>query len=149
MTYTREDIINRAKELAKMISETEEVDFFKRAEAQINYNQKVQQTISQIKALQKQAVNFQHYGKHEALKQVEEKIDGLQEELDGIPVVQDFKSSQMDVNDLLQIVASTISNGVTDEIITATGGDVLRGETGSKVNNSGSTGSCGDGCGCH
>ncbi len=38
--YTKEDIIVRAKELAKMISETEEVDFFKRAEAQINEKQK-------------------------------------------------------------------------------------------------------------
>jgi cell fate (sporulation/competence/biofilm development) regulator YmcA (YheA/YmcA/DUF963 family) len=148
-TYTREEIITRARELAKMISHTEEVDFFKRAEAQINYNQKIQQTIAQIKALQKQAVNFQHFGKHEALKQVEEKIDALQEELDNIPVVQDFKTSQVDVNDLLQLVANTISNTVTDEIITTTGGDVLRGETGSKVNNSSSNGSCGDGCGCH
>ncbi len=149
MTISRDEIITRAKELARMISETEEVDFFKRAEEQINYNQKVQQTIAQIKALQKQAVNFQHYGKHEALKKVEEQIDGLQEELDSIPVVQAFKSSQMDVNDLLQLVASTISNGVTDEIITSTGGDVLRGETGSKVNGASSGGSCGDGCGCH
>ncbi len=149
MTISREEIITRAKELAKMISETDEVDFFKRAEAQINYNQKVQQTISQIKALQKQAVNLQHFGKHEALKQVEEKIDLLQDEMDNIPVVQDFKTSQMDVNDLLQLVASTITNGVTDEIITSTGGNVLRGETGSKANSSNSNGSCGDSCGCH
>jgi cell fate (sporulation/competence/biofilm development) regulator YmcA (YheA/YmcA/DUF963 family) len=147
MTYSRTEIITRAKELAKMISETEEVDLFKRAELKINRNEKVQETISQIKALQKQAVNYQHYGKHEALKQVEEKIDALQDELDGIPVVQDFKTSQVDVNDLLQLVAATISNTVTDEIIISTGGDVLRGETGSKVNGSG--GSCGDGCGCH
>jgi cell fate (sporulation/competence/biofilm development) regulator YmcA (YheA/YmcA/DUF963 family) len=147
MTYSRTDIITRAKELARMISETEEVDLFKHAELKINRNEKVQATISQIKALQKQAVNYQHYGKHEALKQVEDKIDALQDELDGIPVVQDFKTSQVDVNDLLQLVASTISNTVTDEIIISTGGDVLRGETGSKVNGSG--GSCGDGCGCH
>jgi cell fate (sporulation/competence/biofilm development) regulator YmcA (YheA/YmcA/DUF963 family) len=148
-TYTREEIINRARDLAKMISQTEEVDFFKRAEAQINYNQKVQQIISKIKALQKQAVNFQHYGKHEALKQVEEKIDNLQEELEAIPVVQDFKTSQVDVNDLLQLVANTISNTVTNQIIESTGGDVLRGETGSKVNGTSSGSSCGDGCGCH
>lgn len=147
MTYSRTDIIARAKDLAKMIAETEEVDLFKRSEAQINRNQKVQEMISQIKALQKQAVNYQHYGKTEALKKVEEKIDALQDELDNIPVVQDFKTSQLDVNDLLQLVAATISNTVTDEIIVSTGGDVLRGETGSKVNGTG--GSCGDGCGCH
>ncbi|RFB18982.1 hypothetical protein DZB84_01655 [Bacillus sp. HNG] len=140
--YTKEQIVERATELAKMIAETEEVDFFKRAEAQINENKKVQEIIETIKSLQKQAVNFQHYGKSEALKQVEEKIDNLQAELDSIPVVEEFKNSQLEVNDLLQLVAHTISNNVTNEIITSTGGDLLAGETGSKMNNK-------SGCGCH
>ncbi|WP_010282255.1 RicAFT regulatory complex protein RicA family protein [Bacillus timonensis] len=140
--FTKEQIVERATELAKMIAETQEVDFFKRAEAQINQNKKVQEIIETIKSLQKQAVNFQHYGKSEALKQVEEKIDNLQEELDNIPVVAEFKSSQVEVNDLLQLVAHTISNNVTNEIISSTGGDLLAGETGSKLNNQ-------SGCGCH
>ena len=134
--YTKDDLVARATELAKMISETEEVDFFKRAEAQINENQKVREMIASIKSLQKQAVNFQHYGKTEALKMVEAKIEKIEVELNEIPIVQEFKESQTDVNDLLQIVASTISNTVTDEIILSTGGDLLRGETGSKVKNS-------------
>lgn len=71
--YSKKEIVERARELAKMISETEEVDFFKKAEAQINENTKISTIINQIKALQKQAVNLKHYGKHEALKQVEEK----------------------------------------------------------------------------
>ena len=131
--YSKKEIVERARELAKMISETEEVDFFKKAEAQINENTKIAAIINQIKALQKQAVNLKHYGKHEALKQVEEKIDALQEELDEI---QEFKESQTEVNSLLQLVAHTISNQVTDEIILSTGGDLLLGETGSKVKNS-------------
>lgn len=134
--YTKDEIVDRATEIAKMISETEEVDFFKRAEAQINENQKVREMIASIKSLQKQAVNFQHYGKIEALKMVEAKIEKIEEELDEIPIVQEFKQSQADVNDLLQIVAATISNTVTDEIITSTGGDLLAGETGSKIKNS-------------
>ncbi|MBN8191382.1 RicAFT regulatory complex protein RicA family protein [Bacillus sp. NTK074B] len=139
--YTKDDIMKRAEELATMIAETEEVDFFKRAEAQIHENQKVREMIASIKSLQKQAVNFQHYGKIEALKMVEAKIDNLEKEIDEIPVVQQFKESQTDVNDLLQIVASVISNNVTDHIIETTGGDLLRGETGSHVKNS-TPGSC-------
>ncbi|WP_243289805.1 RicAFT regulatory complex protein RicA family protein [Bacillus sp. FJAT-47783] len=141
MVYTKDDILEKAKELAQMISETEQVDFFKQAEAQINENQKVREMMASIKSLQKQAVNFQHYGKHEALKQVEEKIDRLMEELDSIPIVQQFKESQLEVNDILQLVANTISNHVTNEIIRSTGGDLLMGETGSKVQNS-PKGSC-------
>ncbi len=66
--YSKDDIVEQAKELAKMISETEEVDFFKKAEAQIHKNENVKRAIDEIKALQKQAVNLQHYGKWEALK---------------------------------------------------------------------------------
>jgi cell fate (sporulation/competence/biofilm development) regulator YmcA (YheA/YmcA/DUF963 family) len=139
--YTKDDIMKRAEELAGMIADTEEVDFFKRAEAQIHENQKVREMIASIKSLQKQAVNFQHYGKTEALKMVEAKIENLEKEIDEIPVVQQFKESQTDVNDLLQIVASVISNNVTDHIIESTGGDILRGETGSQVKNS-TPGSC-------
>ncbi|MEH7801882.1 YlbF family regulator, partial [Bacillus pumilus] len=56
--YSKKEIVERARELAKMISETEEVDFFKKAEAQINENTKISTIINQIKALQKQAVNL-------------------------------------------------------------------------------------------
>ncbi|MFD2443607.1 RicAFT regulatory complex protein RicA family protein [Bacillus sp. CGMCC 1.16607] len=133
--YTKDDIVARAKELANMIAETDEVDFFKRAEAQIHSNENVRLYISEIKGLQKQAVNLQHYGKPEALKRVEDKIASIEQELDEIPVVKEFKQSQIEVNDLLQLIANTISNTVTDELIASTGGDVLRGETGANVEN--------------
>ncbi|KMJ59335.1 hypothetical protein AB685_00120 [Bacillus sp. LL01] len=140
--YTRADIVERAKELAQMIADTEEVEYFQRAEEQINENQKIKEMIASVKSLQKQAVNFQHYGKTEALKKTEAKLDALLAELDEIPIVQEFKTSQTNVNDLLQLVSSYISKTVTDEIIVATGGDVLRGETGSYVKNTTYGGSC-------
>ncbi|MFA9558004.1 RicAFT regulatory complex protein RicA family protein [Evansella sp. AB-rgal1] len=127
--YTKQQIVDKAKELSKMIAETEEVDFFKRAELQINDHLRVQEIIAQIKSLQKEAVNLQHYQKQEGLKAVEEKIDALQDELDEIPLVREFKQSQTDVNQLLQLVSTTISNNVTNEIIKSTGGDVLKGTT--------------------
>ncbi|MBU9714473.1 RicAFT regulatory complex protein RicA family protein [Evansella tamaricis] len=128
-TYSKQEIIDQAKELAKMIAETEEVDFFKRAELQINDNLRVQEIIAQIKSLQKEAVNLQHYQKTEGLKAVEDKIDELQDELDQIPLVREFKQTQIDVNQLLQLVSTTISNTVTDEIIKSAGGDLLKGTT--------------------
>lgn len=134
--YTKDDIVQKAKELAKMIAETEEVEIFKQAEAKIHENEKVRAMIAKIKSLQKQAVNLQHYGKIEALKKVEAEIDEIYEQLSDIPIVEQFKQSQVEINDLLQLVASTISKTVTDEIITSTGGDVLRGETGAQVKHS-------------
>lgn len=133
--YTRNEIIEKAQEIARMIANTEQVEFFKRAEEQINENQKIRENIASLKSLQKQAVNFQQYGKERALNIIEDKIEKIQSEIDAVPIVQEFKHSQSEVNDLLQLVSNTIANGVTNEIIKSTEGDLLRGETGSYVKN--------------
>ncbi|MGM9986477.1 MAG: RicAFT regulatory complex protein RicA family protein [Bacillaceae bacterium] len=142
MGYTRDEVVQKAKELAKMIAETEEVDFFKRAEAAINENENVRTTIDRIKSLQKHAVNLEHFQKTEALKKVEADINALHDELDSLPIVNQFKQSQIEVNELLQLVTSTISNKVTEEIIESTGGDKLSGETGSQLAASKGCGGC-------
>lgn len=139
--YTKDEIVEKAKEIAHMIANTEQVEFFKKAEEQINDNQFVREKIASLKTLQKQAVNFQAIGKERAQKLVEDKIDKIQEEIDSLPIVQEFKQSQVEVNELLQLVSNAIANNVTNEIIESTGGDQLRGETGSKVRNS-QPGSC-------
>lgn len=140
--YSRKEVLDQAKSLASMIANTEEVDRFKQLEAKINENKKVQENIRKIKAMQKQAVNLQAYDKKEALKNVEEQIDRLQNELDEIPVVSEFKEIQLVVNDVLQLISGTIAREVTKEVVSSTGGDVLTGETGSKVKNKGPVESC-------
>ena len=134
--YTKDDLIKRAEELAAMIAATEEVEFFKKAEAQIHENKRVRELIASLKSLQKQSINFEHYGKERAYQQVQDRITSVENEINDIPVVQEFKQSQVEVNELLQMVSSAISNKVTDIIIEATDGDLLRGETGAQKNNS-------------
>jgi cell fate (sporulation/competence/biofilm development) regulator YmcA (YheA/YmcA/DUF963 family) len=134
--YSKDEIVEKAREIAHMIANTEEVETFKQIEEQINENQKVREKIASLKTLQKQAVNFQALGKEKALAMIEGKIEKIETEIDEVPVVQQFKQSQVDVNFLLQLVSNTIANNVTNEIIESTGGDLLRGESGSKVRNS-------------
>lgn len=131
--FSRKEVLDHAKSLADMLANTEEIERFKQVEAKINENKKVQELIKKIKAMQKQAVNLKAYQKTEALKKVESEIDRLQDELDAIPVVQEFKEIQIVVNDVLQLVTGTIAREVTEKLIESTGGDVLAGETGSKV----------------
>ncbi|RDW17768.1 RicAFT regulatory complex protein RicA family protein [Oceanobacillus chungangensis] len=133
--YTRKEVLDEARKLADMLANTEEIDRFKQVEAKLNENKKVQQLIQKIKTLQKQAVNFQAYEKREALKKIEAELDRLQNEIDEIPVVQEFKETQIVVNDVLQLVSGTIAREVTNSVIESTGGDVLSGETGSKTKN--------------
>lgn len=75
--YTNDEILAKAKELGKMMAETEAVEFFKRAEAQIHETQVVREKMASLKSLQKQAVNFEQYGKEKALQMVEEKLQRL------------------------------------------------------------------------
>ncbi|WP_027963260.1 RicAFT regulatory complex protein RicA family protein [Halalkalibacillus halophilus] len=131
--YSRQEVIADAKTLADKLSKIDEIERFKQLEVKINQNTKVQSHIKKIKALQKQAVNLQHYGKTEAQKRVEEELDRFQNELDEIPVVQEFKESQVVVNDILQRVTQTIAEEVTNEMIRSTGGDYLKGETGKEL----------------
>jgi len=134
--YTRTQVLDEAKKLAEMLANTDEIERFKQVEAKLNENKKVQKLIQKIKTLQKQAVNFQAYEKREALKNVEAELDRLQAEIDDIPLVQEFKETQVVVNDVLQLVTKTIAREVTNNIIESTDGDLLAGETGSKIRNS-------------
>lgn len=137
--YTRQQVLNAAKDLATMLAKTDEIERFKQLEAKINENEKVQRLISRIKRLQKQAVNLQAYEKTEALNKVEKEINNVQDELDSIPIVQEFKEIQVVVNDVLQLVSGTIAREVTNHVIEDTGGDLLSGETGSKLKNKSSS----------
>ncbi len=137
--YSRNEVLSRAKELAAMLAKTEEIERFKQLEAKVNENEKIQRLVTKIKTLQKQAVNLQAYDKKKALDIVEAEIDKAQEELDNIPVVQEFQEIQVVVNDVLQLVSGTIAREVTNHVIKDTGGNVLSGKTGSQQENGSSS----------
>ncbi|RKD24306.1 master regulator for biofilm formation [Ammoniphilus oxalaticus] len=126
-------IVQKAKELADMISNSNEVDFYKKAEEQIKANDKVQELIGQIRNKQKEAVALEALGRAELIKKVEQEMDELHEQLDQIPLVTQFKQTQMEINDLLQMVTNVIANTVSERIIVSTGGDPLSGDTGYPV----------------
>ncbi len=57
--YTRAEVIEEAHNVANKMANIEEIDRFKQLEAKLNENNKIQSSIKKIKALKKQAVNFQ------------------------------------------------------------------------------------------
>lgn len=114
MSHTKEEVLAKARQIAQMMGETEEVEFFKRAEKQIDANGKVSEIIAQMKALQKQAVNLQHFGKKQALAEVEAKIEALESTLYAMPIVEEFQVVQQEVNELLQMVSQTIVQRVDE-----------------------------------
>lgn len=113
----KEDITKKAKELADLIFTSEEVQHYRRAEQQINGNERVQQLISQIKKKQKEVVAFETTFKNaDMVKKIEAEMEVLQDELDGIPIVSEFQQSQSDINYLLQLVVSIVRDTVSEKI---------------------------------
>lgn len=104
----REDILAKAKELAELISTSNEVQFFQKAEQQISSNDHIQTLISAIKKKQKEIVAFESFENKKMVEKIEKEIEELQDQLDNIPIVSEFRQSQEDINYLLQLVMSVI-----------------------------------------
>ncbi|PLT46114.1 YMCA protein [Paenibacillus pasadenensis] len=113
----RDDIMQKARELAGLIFSSDEVQQFRKAEDQIKGNDRVQGLMSTLKKKQKELVAFEQTFKNPTMVQkIEGEMDDLQNELDGIPIVSQFQQSQADINYLLQMVVSIIQDTVAEKI---------------------------------
>ncbi|OZB97876.1 RicAFT regulatory complex protein RicA family protein [Paenibacillus sp. XY044] len=112
----RDDIMSKAKELAGLISGSEEVQQFQKAEEKIRNHERVQSLISTIKKKQKEIVAFESFQNAEMVAKIEKEIEVLQDEIDGIPLVNEFQQSQSDINYLLQLVISVIHDTVSEKV---------------------------------
>lgn len=112
----REDIMDRAKELAAMIASTDEVKMYQQAEKRIQEHEKIQQLIRLIKKKQKEVVAFESFENEQMVKKIEGEIKELQEELDAIPLVQQFQQTQSDINYMLQMILNVIRDSLSELI---------------------------------
>nr|WP_223298914.1 YlbF family regulator [Paenibacillus darwinianus] len=112
----RDDIMAKAKEIADMIYTSEEVKHYRLAEAQIKGSERVQALIARMKKRQKELVAFQSFQNQKMVDKIEGELVTLQEELDGIPIVDEFQQSQADINYLLQLVMSVIRDTVAQKL---------------------------------
>nr|WP_044877521.1 YlbF family regulator [Paenibacillus sp. IHBB 10380] len=119
----QEDIMAKAKELADLISGSEEVRQFQQAEEKIRNHQRVQDLIVVMKKKQKEIVAFESFENKEMVAKIEGEIAEYQDEIDGIPIVVEFQQSQTDINYLLQLVISVIRDTVSEKVNVEVGTD--------------------------
>lgn len=112
----REDIMQKAKELADLLATSAEVEYYKKAEKQIQNNERVQSIIRAIKKKQKEIVAFERFENKQMVEKIEKEIEELQSELDSIPIVSQFQQSQSDINYLLQLVMSVVRDTLSRKI---------------------------------
>ncbi|MCI3919509.1 YlbF family regulator [Paenibacillus sp. TRM 82003] len=113
----REDVMAKAKELAELLSSSDEADVFRKAEKRVNEHQDIQQLIASIKKKQKEIVAFENTFKNpDMVKKIEGEIEELQNRLDDYPIVTQFRQSQADLNYTLQLVFNVIRDTLSEKI---------------------------------
>lgn len=112
--YTKEEILKQAYQLSHKIKGLESIKSYQNIEKQIHDNQTIDEKMKLLKKQQKQSVNLQNYGKKHAYEQSEEEIHTLENEINNLPIVEEFRSAQYEANDLLQMMISTMENRLND-----------------------------------
>lgn len=112
----REDIMAKAKELAELISTSDEVQTYRKAEKLVAAHEEVQAIIKEIKKKQKEIVGFEYFKNDAMVKKIEAEIAELEQKLDEYPVVGQFKQTQEDINYLMQLVIGIIRDTVSEKI---------------------------------
>lgn len=124
----RQDILAKTKELSDLLTTSDEVVMYQKAEKQIANNEKIQTLISAIKKKQKEVVAFESFQNADMVSKIESEMKQLQDELDDIPLVRQFQQTQTDINYLLQLVVSVIKDSISDKINVESGDDVSQSE---------------------
>ena len=111
--YEKDEILAEADKLSQRIQSLDTVKEYQAIEQQIHQNKNIETRMKDLKT-QKQSVNLQNYGKQQALRQSEDKIQDIEQNLNIIPIVEEFRESQAEANDLLQMMISTMSNRLNE-----------------------------------
>ncbi|MGW9855592.1 cell fate (sporulation/competence/biofilm development) regulator YmcA (YheA/YmcA/DUF963 family) [Staphylococcus hominis] len=112
--YNKEEILKQANCVSNKIKSLELIKQYQNVEQQIHENSSIEQKMKQLKLQQKQSVNFQNYGKHQAFQKSEEEIYQLEKEINALPIVKEFRLAQFEANELLQLMVSTMEQRLND-----------------------------------
>ena len=114
MYKRQEDILKHADVLARRINNLEVVKDYQSIEQQIHNNKTIESKMKSLKKQQKQSVNFQNYGKDTAFRQSENQIHHIENEINNLPIVEEFRSAQYDANELLQMMIKTMEDRLNE-----------------------------------
>ncbi|MEI5990637.1 hypothetical protein A5881_002142 [Enterococcus termitis] len=116
LSITDKRINEELMKLLALLGEDELIQRYKELEEKVQSNEKLTALVEQIKAAQKDAVQFAHYDKPEAEKAAIKRADELTKEFDEHPLVVAYREQLMEANDLLQHVTDMIQYRINEEL---------------------------------
>ena len=113
MKTPHQDLQKAKEELIDLLKHHEAVLAFQEAEEAIG---QVSHLAGQMKAYQQEAVLFQKIEKQRAYEEAGEQADLIQNELENLPIVQDYRQKMQDASDLIQYVTKSIEERINEEL---------------------------------
>lgn len=102
--------------LTALLGKNEEIIRFQQLQKRVEENETLQELEEGIKAAQKDAVQFAHYGKPEAEREALKEADRLTKEFDQHPLVVAYREQLYEANDILQHLTTMIQKEVNAAI---------------------------------
>ncbi|MGP5430034.1 YlbF family regulator [Enterococcus malodoratus] len=113
MNLEKEAAVDAAlSHLTALLGENEVITRYQKLQKRVAENDTLQQLEEGIKAAQKDAVQFAHYGKPEAERAALKEADRLTKEFNQHPLVIDYREQLYEANDLLQHLTAMIQKEV-------------------------------------
>lgn len=118
MTFLEEEkqLEQEVEKLLDLLKNHESVQQFQTVRDRAENHPKLKELEAQIKAAQKDAVNFEHYGKPEAQRRAVAEINRLNKEYKSHPLVESYRQSLIEADELLQHVSTMIQKNVNQVI---------------------------------
>lgn len=107
-----QDVKQAVGELSRLLSDLPQVKEFQALAEKVAANEKLCCLEEGIKAAQKDAVQFEHYGKPAAKQAALAEADRLTAVYDNLPLVIAYREKLAEVNELLQYVTDRIQRDV-------------------------------------
>ena len=115
MKTPHQDFQKAKEELIDLLKHHEAVLAFQEAEKAIGQIPQISSMAGQMKAYQQEAVLFQKIEKQRAYE-AGEQADLIQNELENLPIVQDYRQKMQDASDLIQYVTKSIEEKINEEL---------------------------------
>jgi cell fate (sporulation/competence/biofilm development) regulator YmcA (YheA/YmcA/DUF963 family) len=117
MTYLEEEqqIQQTLEQIKQLLSENETIRAFKQIETKVKH-QGLKDLEEEIKNLQKQVVQFEHYGKENAKQEALKRLDEANERYKNHPLVVSYREKLIEADDLLQYLTNKIQYQVNQQL---------------------------------
>ena len=103
-------------ELVDAIQKHESITAFQKVKEKLEDDAELEHLVHDMKGFQQDAVLFNRIDKQKASEQAGQEADHMQENLESLPIVQDYRDKMQDASDLIQYVTKTLEEKINEDL---------------------------------